>query len=231
MAVSHPEPTYPQYAALRAEADHRAGPSVDPYNVNTRIPDLVARRGHDWDHAVLGRPYPGPSGMYSGDMELLLLANEQDITPPLPAGVLEARQRAEDERIAAARIRAERIARLDAEWTALVKAMPIAVMVAHNYQSGRHCKNGYVQGGDHIIAGEHLVHGRFARLASSAFCETKSNTGSLYFPNMLTPDERRPTCKACIRAACKITGLVAPAMLGEPAAGARAGIPNRRFKK
>jgi hypothetical protein len=206
-----PEPEYPEYGELRAAADRRAGPFVDPVDVHHRIPALVDRRGHDWVRAVLGRGYGGPAALYGSDMELLKLADERGLDPPLPAHIVAARAAARAREEEEERRRAELIRLRDAEWDALREALPVRVDVYHNYTSHRHY-DGYVQGVDHIVVKEELHVGRLHRDKGRPLCWTPSRADDLVVFDD-PGDHRRPECKACIRTACRLTGVEAPTLL------------------
>lgn len=232
-------PDYPQYPGLLAQATLYAKQQsmfIDPRAI-LRAEQVIGRRGADWATSVLGFSYWGLRNISTTEMYLLLCADEADITPSLPADVAAHRQALaqaqEDKELAAA----QRAAAVDAEWAALLAALTglgIEVAVAHNYKSGRHCESGFVQGADHILPQVPFTAGRLARLQYQAFCATRSTEHNLYFPYAAgDPTEtvgRRPTCKRCIRLACKITSLQAPAMLGQPHANGFGHISNRSFK-
>lgn len=214
-------PSYPEYEQLveLAKTSVRAdGGFVDPVKMREADQLLYNR---DWAVSILGhsRLGMGRGGITLEEMHLLLIAARRNITAPLP------------ERIAAARAKAEAAEQawqasyrkwqqdLDTEWAALSAALTgqnMQMAVVHNFQSARHCE-GFVQGADHLLPQVPIHKGRFARLCYQALCETRSNAHNLYFPHRSGEgDNRRPTCKACIRRACKLTGLEAPTMLGAP---------------
>ncbi len=206
-----PDPTYPEYAALRDAAEQRTGQFVDPVDVNRRIPELVRRRGHDWAFAVLGRPYHGVGSLYGPDMELLKLADELGLEPPLPADVVARRAAAREREEAESRAWLAMHERIATEWAALRAALPVPVEVFHNYTSARHV-DGFSQGADHIILSKDLRVGRLSRERGLPLCFVPSRAKDLQVFD--DPGEhRRPTCKACIRTACRITRLDAPTML------------------
>lgn len=211
-ATAAPEtpPDYPEYAALRAAAQRSF---TDP-RWQALLNEAVQARGGDWCSAVLGREW-GAGRDSATDVSMLLLAHEHDVVPPIPQFILDARaEREAREAVARAeregreRAEAERQAKIDAEWKALAEALPVPVVVAHNYRSRRHYEN-YVQGVDHIVVLAELHHGRLSRRATQALCESPSNAHNLYFPNLDIERNRRPECKSCIRTACRITGLAA----------------------
>lgn len=230
------EPTYPEYQQLAtaARGQARINWTVDPANMWPED-GALARRGSDWAQAVLGFAY-GRQRITRWHQELLLLADEHDVCPPLPEHVVAARAAAQQKQAEQNRARAERREALDAEWAALRAALPVKVVVVHNYKSARHCENGFEQGADHILVCDHFQHGRLARLAEQAFCQTRSREKDLYFPYGTQLDQggvggdRLPTCKACIRAVCKITNLQAPTLLGMPHANGSGFIPNKVWK-
>lgn len=206
---------YPQLLALAEESVREDGGIVDPVKMR-RYGQTIGRRGRDWAISVLGhaRLGLGPGGATLTEMHLLLIADEHDVTPPLPEHIAAARAASAAKELAQ---REKRIEALGAEWAALRQALPVVVTCEHNYQSRHHC-DGYVQGADHIVVHADLRHGRLARLAFEALCETPSNRRQLYFPFSHLENLRDgggfPSCKACIRHACTITGLAAPTMLG-----------------
>lgn len=226
-------PNFPQYPALlaAAQARHRkAGGFVNPAQVYA-VDEIECRRGSDWVMSILGRRYGGARTITLVELHLVMVADEHGVCPPLPAAVLEARARHERETAAKEAAAAALEASLEAEWRTLQAAMPVAVAAVHNYKSARHCENGYVQGSDHIVVQEDLMHGRLRRRKGQALCENPSYAKNLMlaFPDGDSDGStRRPTCVRCIRSACTITGLTADVMLGQPSRRG-AGMPNRKF--
>lgn len=201
-------PTYPEYATLLADAqasvraDHGF---VDPVKMRKA---QSLRRGHDWRISVVG--HAGRTTLV--EMHLLLLADERDLTPPLPGWL--AKQRAEDaarEAEAEAR-RQARHAALWADWTALHEALPVPVGVAYNYSGPNHLES-WTQGAVHILVADELRVGRLARSAGEALCTTPSSRKHQIFHGLTPPADRLPSCKTCIRAAMRLTGLSADTLL------------------
>lgn len=210
------EPHCPEYAELRAAAEavvRSHGGFVDPVALR-RVDGVISRRGRDWGIAVLG--YAWHSGRSYTDLQMLLIADERDATPPLPEHVARQRAEAQAESDAWNRAYKARQEALAAEWDAIVKAMPVPVGAVHNYESHRHYEN-YVQGGDHIVVREDLHHGRLHRKAYLSLCWTPSYAHNLDLAFARDPqhDNAWPTCKKCIRTACRITGLQAPTLLSQ----------------
>lgn len=207
-----PPPTYPEWPDLLDEASARARRPVDPAGIY-KLEETIDRRGNDWCTAVLGYAYPGLRYISHTHAEVLRVADERGIEPPLPRYITEGRERERLRREAVAKMAADRQNARNAEWTALAGALPVPAVVLHNYESHRHY-DGYVQGVDHIVLLEDLRVGRLARARGEALCETPSNAKNLDFPEFPTPDQdRRPSCKTCIRTACRVTGREAPTLL------------------
>lgn len=125
-----PAPTYPEYQALLDEA-HRTVPRfVDPANLYPARP-VAARRGADWCTAVLGRPN-GPYERRSRvEDQMLIVADQADVDPPLPDWIMQARaegERVQAERDAATRARLQRDA--DA-WAAVLADTTVPLEVHH----------------------------------------------------------------------------------------------------
>lgn len=199
---------YPEYESLtaRAAASVRAdGGLVDPAKLR-KVERLA--RPQDWRLAVLGHA-DRPSLI---EMHLLLLADEAGVNPPLPADIIEQRAVIEARRRADNDAAATRRRTISAEWSALVKALPVPVGVAYNYSGPNHLEN-WTQGADHVILRADLTAGRLHRKAGQALCTTPSTDGHQLFDEPDEPDQRTPTCKACIRIACRVAGLTAPTMI------------------
>lgn len=206
-----PPPTYPEYAGLLADAEEsvrRDGMFIDPAKLHRY---QLLRRPFDWCRSILGHDR-APSVV---EMHLILLADERGIDPPLPAWLAERRaaQKAKADAEKAeydARIRA----RSDA-WAALAAALPVSVTLAYNYSGPNHYET-YAQGAVHIILLEELRVGRLHRVADWALCTTNSAARHQHFPWPDTNGEHGwPTCRACVRQACRITGLEAPALMAD----------------
>lgn len=202
------ETAYPEFEGLLAlaqESVRRDGSFCDPVKMHMwkGLPgDLY------WRRSVL--LHNRPTTLV--DIHMLLLAHGQGIRPPLR----ECDRRRRDELAAAAKAREEeaarRVAALDGEWRLLCEALPVPVMVAYNYSGGLHLES-YTSGADHIIVCEPVTVGRFSRLAGNALCTTESTARRQDFSAPDEPDRRRPTCKACLRRAARLTGRPAGLLL------------------
>lgn len=86
-----PDPAYPEYPAIVAEARRITPTFVDPANLHPERP-VVDRRGLDWCTAVLGRPIGFGRRLTVHEQYVLIAADAADVDPPLPAWIAEARE-------------------------------------------------------------------------------------------------------------------------------------------
>lgn len=201
-------PDYPEYADLRAAAElsvRADGGFVDPAKLGR---EQNLGRGHDWRISVLGHS----SRTTLVELHMLLIADERGIEPPLPEWLAAHRAERQAKRDAEQAAYAAQIAALEAEWAALWKALPVPVTVAYNYSGPNHYET-WTQGAVHILVSEDLNVGRLHRPKRSALCSVPSNRGHQDFAHDISDNDRCPSCKACIRTACRLTGLEAPTLL------------------
>lgn len=201
--------TYPEYEnllALAEESARRDGQFIDP--VKCRMLEHL-RRDQDWYLSVLADERS--KGRLR--MHVLLLANGQDIEPQLPVGLAEWRAAQAKQRRREDEARAARLAALDEAWASIWRALPQPVGVAYNYSGGLHLES-YQSGAVHIILTADLVHGRLRRVKGGAMCTTGSTARHQDFADAGDPPEqRRATCKACLRTAAKVAGVELPEIL------------------
>jgi hypothetical protein len=209
--MSGEEPTYPEYAGLRAMAEESVrldNRFVDP--VKMRMLERIGRGG-DWRLSVLGH---GAQRTLL-DLHMLLLAHGQDIVPPPPKWLADIRAAQAAAEAAREEARQARLAALAGEWDALWKALPVPVTVAYNYSGPNHLE-GWCQGAVHILVAEGLRAGRLHRAVGDALCTTPSSgKHQLFDGGSVPPDQRWPTCKTCLRAAARLTGLTADVLLSQ----------------
>lgn len=199
-------PTYPQYAALRAQAEQAAradGNYAHPAKIRAAS---SIRRGPDWKTCVLGH-----SGLPTlTEMHMLLIADAQDFSPPPPSWLATLRaQRAlklEERRTEEAAIVGVR----DQQWTDLAQALPFPVVLAYNYS--RHTYENWTQGAVHILAGETIRIGKLRREKGAALCTVPSTRRQQHFYVPGDAANRLPSCKACLAQASRIAGVAAPAL-------------------
>lgn len=186
-----PPPTYPEYEELRARAAVIARRPVDPRGISAKH-GLAAR--YDWCLAVLGRPCHGLGYISSVDAELLVLADEAGINPPLPSWVLE-------ERAAAERARAERDARakavddaMRARWDEARARCQVEVEVRRNGHARAHHGGRHQLG--HVVPKVDARSGKSRRhSAGRALCESERRAR----PLDLSGGEGGPaTCVRCL---------------------------------
>lgn len=198
MAWSTPEPTYPEYADLRADADRLTGRFVDPFDVHSRIPNLVGRRGHEWALAVLGRQYFGVGSLYGSDMKLLQLADERDLTPPLPDWVVEERRRAVEREEEKATRRREALQRDVDAWNAVAAAVTVDLVVYTNttarVRRGRSEHLAHAVPTVDVYSGTRTVR---THRAGRALCETETRSKSLALSHRAEPAGTPVTCERC----------------------------------
>lgn len=203
VATDQAVPAYPQYEGLlemARESVRRDGGFVDP--VKLRMAQQLRHRS-DWATSVLGGDY---SNSLLG-MHMLLLAHGQDIDPPLPAWLAEVREKQEAARRREEQAAAALAAKQDAVWALLWRRMPVYVGVAYNY-SGPHHYESYTSGAVHVILCADLTVGKIRRVKGWALCTTESAVRHQLFAGFGDhPSARRPSCKACIRMACRIVGV------------------------
>lgn len=197
-------------AVLRAEADQQyanSGGFVDP----RRIRVVLAWWRYDlreWAETITGRaPITDLARLPWRDWLLLDLAHTAEPNPPPPPRLTaqhEAQRLADEQQATAGRAR---VAVRTAEWEALRAALPVPVVVAHNFQSRRHSE-WHIQGADHILVQASLDHGRLHRVAFAPLCWAPSKRRDFYFPfpHDDDPTSRWPSCRTCIRVAYRITG-------------------------
>jgi hypothetical protein len=201
-----PYPEYEGLLALAAESLRRDGPFIDP--VKMRMYEHLGR-DRDWRLSVLA------DDRSHGNMcmHVLLMAKGQGIDPPMPARLAAQRaEQAEAERVRAEKV-AARVRALDEAWASIWKALPQRIGVAYNYSGGMHYES-YQSGAVHIILTEDLKAGRVSRVKGGAMCTTPSSAQHQIFADAGDPPEqRRATCKACLRTAAKVAGVELPEIL------------------
>ncbi|RAS59399.1 hypothetical protein C8D87_11411 [Lentzea atacamensis] len=185
-------------AGLRERARREAGPFIDPV-VLRQLEGKLARAHPEWLSAVIGRPVHGWRSLGWTELVLLGLARDAEPDPPVPPRVLAEREREALQE----RCRAERLEQQAEAWASLRAALPVRVSVAYN-GSGRHHYAAYVSGAEHIVVREPLRTGRLRRDANRSLCWTPSRAPHLLFENLDIPNDRIPTCKACLRTAERI---------------------------
>lgn len=185
-----PVPSYPEYAGLRElaqESVRRDGGFVDP--VKARMRENIGR-GPDWRIAVLGHD----RRCTVLEMHMLLLAHGQDITPPAPQWLLDARAEAAQRQAERDAARGKAAAADWAAWNAAREGCPVELEVRRTSHMRPH--RGFAHQLGHAIPKVDARSGRTRRhRAGRALCETESRSR----PLVLNGGEGGPaTCKSCL---------------------------------
>lgn len=192
----HPEPAYPEYAALRAETAAVFGPFVSPQEIDEGTA-VIRTHTCDWASAVLGRPFPGSlRAVSTTDTRLLILAHRRDLDPPLPDRLLGWKHDDEQHEHVLAERRAAEQLRLRQRWDAVLADCAIPVEVRLNTRGSRRASGfGEARHLGHIVA---LVDARSPRRrhrAGRALCETTRRSSPLVLGE---PVDEPATCHRCL---------------------------------
>lgn len=193
-----PAPTYPEYAAIVAEARQIAPRFVDPRNLHPER-DVVQRRGNDWGTAVLGRPYWFGIRVTVIEQYILIVADMFDVDPPLPEWIAEGRRRGtEMEDARRKRKEAARQRDIDA-WTAATAGVTIVLDVYLGTNS--RVRGDLVEPLGHAVPRRDAYSGtRTVRLhrAGRAVCESPTRSRPLGLRYEPAPDGTPATCTRCL---------------------------------
>lgn len=194
-----PEPTYPEYAQLKADAEESVradGRMVDPVKLR-RVGSLS--RSWTWRVSVLGHD----NERKLLDLHMLLLADERDLDPPLPQWLVDARAEAEAQDAEKARRRKARDDVDEAASAEALKDFPVKVTVLRN-GTGR-VRFGYVHHLGHIVPAEDVLSGSEARprrhRAGRGLCETERRGRPL---DLSGGEGGAATCVNCLSWAVKV---------------------------
>jgi hypothetical protein len=196
-----PEPAYPEYDQLNATARQQSR-FADPARIRD-YEQVIREHSRDWCSAVLGYPFPGTlHGLPIVDAELLRLAHEAGLDPPLPKRIVvwkleDAARRAELDEQRAATLQRDR----DRSAAALA-ACQVPVEKRANTR-GRRLGAGINTGPlVHVVPLADAVSGRSRRHpAARALCERPGRAK----PRVLgEPTDDPATCVSCLDYAPKI---------------------------
>lgn len=186
------QPAYPEYEELRAEAEATRPRFVDPAVVRQQK-DMRTRRGADWCTAVLGRE---DGTLTCLDAHMLMLADQRDLNPPLPAPIIAARQERRAQEEETARRREAARDRDRAKYDAALEACDVPVTVRPNV-NGRHLSGGFDDGPlRHVTPDVDAVSGRTrTHPAHRPLCERPDRAK----PRVLgEPAKEHGTCGTCL---------------------------------
>ena len=155
-------------AAMRADAEAKAGPFTDPALLRKAE---LALAGVDaaWLERVVGHPARSWRHLSHAEVLLAVRAAETDAEHLAALAEAEHAKAARDRQDTAAAVQANTQAAA-AYWQRLREQLPVPVTVQHNW-TARHL-DGYEQGADHIVVLEDLDAGRLRRAAGTPLCQT-----------------------------------------------------------
>lgn len=193
--ATRPQVAYDGYDELRSVARARNGGLTDPQDI-PRMQEIIRRRGGDWCQSVIGTPMMGGLRSISAtDADMLLVADERGLTPPMPAWLrqwtdesAETRRR-RDEGQAAALERDRR------RWDDASATCAVQVEVRENMNHGR--RYGSLLSGPlrHAVPVVDARSSRRRHQAGRALCETPRRSKPLQLGE---PTGDPATCKSCI---------------------------------
>lgn len=201
LLMDPPAPTWPQYQSLLDEARRTVPSFADPANLYPAA-EVVQRRGHDWATAILGYPFEGFRGVSRVQHQLLQLADQADLDPPLPAWIVEGRAEGERHRVSLDQARRDQAARDAARWAEARDASPVDLEVRES--SRTRARGGINQHLGHAVPGVDVYSGtRRVRVhaAGRALCETPTRAKPLQLGEATTGPA---TCVSCLQWATQI---------------------------
>ncbi|WP_431976036.1 hypothetical protein [Micromonospora haikouensis] len=202
MFLPQAEPAYPEYEELYAKA-RIAGRFANPHRFGL-FKEVAHRRGYDWCTAVVGRVYGGLATVTSEEAELLVIADQADINPPLPARIVKARAQRAEHQALLDKERAAQQARYEQAWKAAREKCAVPVQVRRNLTARPHGA-GFAHHLGHVVPEVECRSGRSRRhLAGRALCESPGRARPLRLGG---PDNGPATCSSCL----KYTPLIRPA--------------------
>lgn len=192
------------HTRLHAKAQQLARGFVSPHFL-AQVQEVARRRGHDWCTSVLTVTWSGLRGATSTHCHLLVLADEEDVDPPLPAHVERARVAAA-QRAAALGEEHDRQSVADAaRWAEAADRTQVAFEVRPNVR-GRRTGTGLASGPlRHATpltdaysgtGGRHRAHA-----AGRALCETPGRARPL---PLGSPTLEPVTCARCLLWAARV---------------------------
>lgn len=197
---SRPDPTYPEYRELRADAEAAAaadGGMVDPVKLHRR---RELRRSWEWQVAVLGHDHLVET---LTEMHMILLAAKRNLNPPLPQWLLAARAESATRDAERAERRKAHEERDQTASDAAVEACAVGVTVQRNGTA--RVRGGYVHHLGHLVPDVDVLSGPDRRprrhRAGRGLCETEGRAK----PLDLSGGEGGPaTCVSCLAWSAKV---------------------------
>lgn len=198
-----PQAAYPEYAEIREQARQKARLPADPREI-PRMRQIAWEHGGDWCSSVIGYPFTGLGGISATAAEMLVIAHERGLEPPLPAWLTRwkeeaaARQQLIDER------REQGRARDREKWGQALAAGQVDVEIrpnVHGRRYGASWDDGPLR---HAVPSIDAVSPRRRHPAGRALCESGTRAQPL---TLGSPVDEPATCVNCIR----YTALIRPA--------------------
>lgn len=197
--VTAQEPQYPEFAELRGEAERRSRGFVNPSDVRAggRYDQVFYRRGYDWCVAVLGGAFPGVPRITHFEAELLVVADERNVDPPLPQSVVESRARAAARQDADTVWRKLIASRDEAAWRAALEAAAAGVELQVFTNVKARPRHGVAHYLGHAVPAVDVYSGRGrTHHAGAALCESPGRANPLQLES--EPSDVPATCKRCL---------------------------------
>lgn len=201
-----PEAAYDEYGKIRQMARNRNGGLVDHGDI-TRMRDVIRRHGRDWCQSVIGKPMAGGLESISTiDATMLMIADEQGISPPKPGWLVQ--WQAEAERIQRGNDRRRAVAaQQDEEKSAAALAalatvrITVEIRVNRNSTTVRHGERTHLV---HIVPAVDVRSPKRLHQAGIPLCERPGR----WKPRNLSGLEDAPvTCVGCLKYATVVRPL------------------------
>jgi hypothetical protein len=188
-----PEPEYPEYEQVRAEAERRSRGPIDPQKLR-EMEEVAARRRSDWCTAVIGRTFAGIAYIPYVDAFMLLVADEMNLEPPVPQRIAESRRLFDEQRAQDQARRDEQREQERQRWELALASCPVKVDVRANLNRGS-SRSLLHATTDVPVRSDRGVHP-----AGRALCEHKRNPRRLGEPIA----DGVATCRSCVTYVAKI---------------------------
>lgn len=197
----HAEPNYPEYGTIKFKAARTVPAFVDQRYID-QLTEIIGRRGHDWCTAVLGYPFPGLRHTPGSEAHMLVVADEENLRPPLPDRIVAeraARAERDKQETAARKAIAARDARTWRDALAVCK-VPHLLTVRPN-ATGRRLVRGHSTGPNRHVVPAQTLHSGPQRnrprihTAGRALCETPKRTPM----RLAEPVDAPATCVNCLQ--------------------------------
>lgn len=196
--ADNPQVAYDGYDELRQAARRRNGGFADPAGIPL-TEEVIRHRGRDWCQSVIGKPMmDGLRSISSTDADMLLVADERGLEPPMPAWLDQWKaESAETRRQDEARDAAQRRDR--DRWDAALANCGVAVEVRPNVDGRRY--NTVLNDGPlrHVVPLADARSSQRRHQAGRALCEASRTPRTLG-----EPTSEPATCQSCLKYTAEI---------------------------